>query len=429
MKIHFVGCNGVSMRELMQLEKDRRNTVTGSDSSLEGHAAEKVHGADLVVYTCAVGEDNVELKEARRLGIPTIERAELLGQLAATYSSVVAIAGAHGKTTATGMTAAAMRSYMPTVHIGGDMNPLNGECKARARDCFITEACEYRRAFLRLKPDIGAVLNVDLDHTDYYRDFDDIRSAYVEFVSRCAVILVNSDDRGSMYLNNGGQKYTFGLNGLAYFRGENLKVEEGNAYSFDLKIGGSAACRVHCPQPGFHNVYNALCAVSAAVLGGVPAREAAENLRSFRGVKRRFERVGSLCGATVVSDYAHHPREIRATLLNAAKCTQGKVYALFQPHTFTRTQSLEGDFVRALGNADEVALLPIFPARESPLEGVTSHNIVLALQRKNVRAVYLDTFCGALSYLRRRVCKGDIVLFLGAGDIDALARSCVDCEN
>lgn len=424
MRIHFIGCNGVSMRELMQLERDRLNTVTGSDAALEGHDPKNVHGADLVVYTCAVGEDNVELSEAKRLGIPTIERAELLGQLAATYSSVIAIAGAHGKTTATGMTAAAMHSVFPTVHIGGELNPFGSARCRQGSGCFITEACEYRRSFLKLKPDIGAVLNVDLDHTDYYRDFGDIHSAYSEFAARCGVILVNSDDKGSVYLNNGASKYTFGLNGLAYFRGENIRPEDGNAYSFDFKAGEKKVCRICTPQPGFHNIYNALCAAAIAVLYGLSPEEAARNICSFKGVKRRFERVGHLCGATVVSDYAHHPKEIRATLSNAAKCTSGKVYAVFQPHTYTRTKSLETDFVRALKGADEVALLPVFPARETPIVGVTAHNIVLGLQREGIKAVHVDTFCAALDYLRSRVRKGDMVLFLGAGDIDCLARSC-----
>lgn len=423
MKIHFIGCKGVSMSELMQLERNRLNTVTGSDSGAGGHKAENVHGADLVVYTCAVGEDNVELKEARRLGIPTVERAQLLGQLAATYSCVAAIAGAHGKTTATGMTAAAMRSLSPTVHIGGELNPFS---RSRSRpvcaDVFITEACEYRRSFLTLQPDVGAVLNVDLDHTDYYRDYDDILSAYEQFAAKCGTLVVNSDDRGSMYLKSSGKKYTFGLNGLAYFRGENLRRENGNSYSFDLKIGGKRACRVLSSQPGFHNVYNALCALSIAVLCGVSPSIAAADLKTFCGVKRRFECVGSLNGATVISDYAHHPKEIRATLLNAKKCSAGKVYAVFQPHTYSRTKSLCEGFAKALSIADEAAVLPIFPAREAPMEGVSSHDIVLKMTAGGAHGVYIDTFCGVLSYLCGRVKTNDTVIFLGAGDIDKLAR-------
>lgn len=426
MKIHFIGCLGVSMRELMALEKGKLNTVSGSDIHLNGHDAANVQGADLVVYTCAVGEDNVELCEARRLGIPTIERAQLLGELAGTYSTVVAIAGAHGKTTATGMTAAAMRSLAPTVHIGGDLKPLreDPDFHARGSDCFITEACEYRRSFLALKPDVGAVLNVDLDHTDYYKDFDDILSAYADFAKRCNVLLVNSDDRKSMYLNNGKQKYTFGMNALAYYRGVNLKRDGGNRYAFDFQVQGRCLCRVQNTQPGFHNVYNALCAMAAAHLNGVDAAEAARGLSCFQGVRRRFERVGSYCGADVVSDYAHHPKELRATLLNAKKCTDKKVYAIFQPHTYTRTQSLEEGFAEALSLADEVVVMPIFPAREAPIEGVTSHNIVLRMIRQGHHAAYIDTFCEVLSYLKARVQKGDVALFLGAGDVDRLARGC-----
>lgn len=426
MKIHFIGCLGVSMRELMELERAKQNTVTGSDVNLNGHNPAFVEGADLVVYTCAVGEDNCELQEARRRGIPVIERAELLGQLAATFGSVTAIAGAHGKTTATGMAAAAMRTLMPTVHIGGDLKPFKSavECPYPSGDCFITEACEYRRSFLHLKPDVGAVLNVDLDHTDYYRDIADVNSAYDEFVKRCGVLLVNSDDRGSMYLNNGKKKYTFGLNGLAYFRGVNLKREAGNAYSFDFTVRGKTACRVNSGQPGFHNVYNALCAMSLAVLNGVSPDVAARSLASFNGVKRRFEKVGTLGGASVISDYAHHPKEIRATLLNAEKCTSGKVFAVFQPHTYSRTRSLEDGFVKALTAADEVIVMPIFPAREAPIAGVTSHNLVLKLIKEGRRAVYIDTFCEVLNHLKKRVCTDDTVLFLGAGDVDKLAREC-----
>lgn len=426
MKIHFIGCQGVSMRELMELEKAKQNIVTGSDINLGGHRASNVHGADLVVYTCAVGEDNPELAEARLLGIPVIERAQLLGQLAATYSRVTAIAGAHGKTTATGMTAAAMRSLSPTVHIGGEMLPLQERrqpCDCGS-DCFVTEACEYRRSFLQLKPDIGAVLNVDLDHTDYYKDLQDITDAYSDFVKRCSAVLINCDDAKSMYLSNGRLKFTFGLNGLAHFRGVNLKREWGNRYSFDFCIKGVKACRVIINQPGFHNVYNALCAMSLACLNGVDAKIAAQDLQTFNGIKRRFESVGSLCGAQVISDYAHHPKELRATLASAKKCTDKKVFAVFQPHTYTRTRSLEEGFADALSAADEVVVMPIFAAREAPIEGVTSHNIVLRMMRSGSKAVYIDTFCEVLSYLKERVEKDDIVLFLGAGDVDALARDC-----
>lgn len=427
MRIHFIGCLGVSMRELMQLQRDRLNTVTGSDINLCGHKAENVHGADLVVYTNAVGENNVELVEARRLKIPAIERAQMLGQLAATYGSVTAVAGAHGKTTATGMCAAAMQSLSPTVHIGGDLNPIKRVCPPSnvGKSFFVTEACEYRRSFLELKPAVGAVLNVDLDHTDYYRDFADILSAYDAFASRCKMLLVNSDDRASMYLD-GKDKYMFGLNSLAYFRGRNLSCEKGNCYSFDFYIDGAKACRARLFQPGFHNVYNALCALSAATLNGIAPAVAARSLESFAGVKRRFERVGSLCGATVITDYAHHPKEIRATLLNARKCGRGRLYAVFQPHTYTRTQSLQSGFAKSLSEADTALILPIYPAREQPVKGVSAHGIALAMQQSGRHAVYTDTFFGVKDYLLHNLDPCDTVVFLGAGDVDLLARSCVD---
>ena len=413
------------MRELMQLEKDRRNFVTGSDSALGGHAAENVHAADLVVYTCAVGEENIELKEARRLGIPTVERAELLGQLAATYSSVVAIAGAHGKTTATGMTAAAMRSYMPTVHIGGDMNPFEGECKMRVKDCFITEACEYKRNFLHLSPRISVVLNVELDHTDYYRDLDDITSAFSVFSHSAPLRVVCADDAAAAPLRDGA--YTgFGIDTPCEFRAADIVYGREGA-RFTLLRAGKPLGEIRLRVMGRHNVYNALAAAAAAFCAGLDFAAVKRGLENFTGVKRRQEYLCTYAGCDVFSDYAHHPREIESTLSCLREAGYGRIGVAFEPHTYTRTQSLCGAFCSALRKFDDILLSDIYAAREDPIAGVSSGMLCRSIMDAGGTARCFATFFELNEAAERCMRKDAAFVYCGAGTIDAAARSF--CEN
>lgn len=403
------------MQRLADICARRGYTVTGSDLHLDGHAAYNVHGADLVVYTAAA-ENNVELLEARRLGIPTLPRAQMLDRVANGYLRSIAIAGCHGKTTAVGYAGCAAAGLNPEIHIGGD---VGYDCRG-GNDLFITEACEYRRSFLELHPDIAAVLNVDLDHTDCYRNIDDAFDSFAAFAARatqCA--LLNGDDP---YCRRMGMRnaVTFGCGDCDY-RACGLTESQGY-WSFVL-CHDAERIPMRLRVPGRHNVYNALCAVACAHLSGVPLARAVADASEFSGVKRRFELLGTLEGARIYTDYAHHPNEIAATIATARSCGAKRVVVVFEPHTYSRTAALGDRFAQVLAAADEVVLAPIFPAREAPIVGVTTQNLWLALKNEGKQSVCLDTYCAINAYLRPRLQEGDFVLYTGAGSIDVAARS------
>lgn len=411
MKIHFVGIRGVSMSRLADICRRRGDTVTGSDLAAGGHRAENVHGADLVVYTGAAAADNPELAEARRLHIPTIERARMLADIAASYPLSIAISGCHGKTTATALTGCALAVRSPEVHVGGgcDFPPGAG--------VFVTEACEYRRSFLALRPDIAVVLNVGLDHTDCYRDIDEIFDAYRTFALSAGTRIVNGDDA---YCRAIPGAVTFGTGENCDYRAVN--VTSGRELSFDLLRGGRRILSARLPLVGKHNAYNALAAFAAADAAGAKPAEALIGMQTFTGVKRRFERVGEAAGAAVYTDYAHHPTEIEAALTAARALCRGRIIAVFEPHTYTRTAAFAAQFAEALCAADSIVLAPVYAARETPIAGVCAQSIWLELRRRHRPAAVFDTYCEINRYVTDIVRQGDLVLYLGAGSIDKAAR-------
>lgn len=413
MRVHFIGINGVSMRRLADICRRRGDRVTGSDLTLNGHEAENVRGADLVVYTGAIAEDNPEIAEAKRLHIPLISRARMLGAVAASYPLSVGIAGCHGKTTATALTGYALRARDPEVHVGGDCEFPAGT------GLFVTEACEYKRSFLELKPDVAVILNIGLDHTDCYRDIDDIFAAYRTFALSAGTRIVNGDDAYCRWIPHA---VTFGLGEGCRYRAVN--VFDGDGLAFDLLTDGCRRLSARLPLAGQHNVYNALAAFAVADVAGVDLRQALCDMQIFPGVKRRFERVGEMAGAAVYTDYAHHPTEITAALASARKRTAGRVIAVFEPHTYTRTQTFAAQFADALSAADAVVLAPIFAAREAPLPGVCSQSIWLGLKNRTPSACF-DTYCDVNAYVRASVRPGDTVIYLGAGTINQAAESLV----
>lgn len=420
MVIHFIGAYGVSMRTLLQIEKSMGNVVTGSDERWCGHDARNVIGADLVVYTNAVKSDNVELVAARQNKIPTVERAELLGSIASTYKHAIAVSGCHGKTTTTSMLGEVFSVLNATVHVGSDTGSRIG-----GRDFFITEACEYNRSFLHLRPELGIVLNIELDHPDCYQSTDMVTSAFSEFGNRCKIIAVNGDDNlcrkafnldAERVSNNGKKIVTFGLNKSNDFYASCMK-NEGGCRSFCVVSKGRHICKVELNVCGEHNVYNALAVITAASLYGLDLNRASNNLSKYGGVTRRFEKMGRLDDAEILCDYAHHPSEIRSTIKTAREIYDS-VYVVFQPHTYSRTKALFCDFVDALCEADGIVLAPIYAARESSQEGVSSHALCRALIDRGKTAYCFDTFFDIDKFCKKLACKNCAVIFMGAGDID-----------
>lgn len=393
------------MRALARLTESFGHKVTGTDAATTGHDSAAVENAELVVYTNAVPQDNCELVRARELNIPAIERAAYLGEISKAYDTVAAVAGCHGKSTATAMLGAACRSLLPTVHVGvKDCSIIGG------RDLFITEACEYNRSFLRLRPSLGIVLNVGYDHPDCYRTERELTAAYESFCALSGAVLVNGDDLVAATL--GKNRLTFGLAPHNTFRAENVKVQNGKR-RFTYRHG-DAAINVKLNVSGEHNVYNALAAIAAASLLGVSETEAARAVEGFTGLPRRFEYKGCAYGKQVYCDYAHHPDEIAATI-NSARELFPSVAVVFQPHTYSRTEALSDEFATALSAADTVALLPIFAAREKPT-GVTSETIKRKIARKNKNVYCFDTFDEAVEMCK--LLEEKAVIFMGAGDVD-----------
>ena len=397
------------MRTLRTITARLGHETSGSDLTTGGHDPNNVKGADLVVFTGAISADNPELSAARENGVPTIERSEYLAAIAASFGRVIAIAGSHGKTTATALTAAATACLNPTVHIGGEYAGGDGN------EYFITEACEFRRSFLMLAPDVGVILNADLDHTDCYKTEAEAVEAFLAFGRRCRKLCVNGDDP-RLGIDH-PDKITFGLGENCDVRAVGLCADGENRYSFSLFCLGVNMGRLELSLVGRHNVYNALAAASVALGEGVSMSDIARAFVGFKGVARRMETLGYVRGARVIADYAHHPTEIRALI--ASLRPRARLIVVFEPHTYSRTRDLFDKFATCFRGADEVVFLPVFAAREKTGE-VTSVDLYNAVS-KIMPARYFGSYAEAENYLFGEVGEGDIVVFAGAGTIYSAA--------
>lgn len=424
MNIHFIGIEGVSMRVLARIMMASGHKVTGSDISTTGHDPANVKGADEVVYTCAVGKNNVELLEARRLKIPVYERAEYLGKLSSGFRHIIAIAGSHGKTTTTGMLGKIFAPLNATLHIGGTTDGESGH--VGGKEFFITEACEYRRNFLHIKPEVSIVLNVELDHTDYYTDLDDYFQAFYVFACSSRMKIINADDPNSNKLME-GRFITFGLKDSCDYCAKNIR-HNGQGWSFTVYEMRRKLGDICLKLEGRHNIYNALSAIAAARYYRMNFATIKSGLEGFSGAKRRFEHVGTFSGAEIYTDYAHHPSELKSAISSAHDAGFNKVTIIFEPHTYTRTKSLCGEFAQALKGADDVFLAPIFPAREQPIEGVSSHALCRCLIDCGANAACFSTFYEVIEIARKNAKTGSAIIFAGAGNIDKAAYLMLD-EN
>ncbi len=428
---YFIGIGGVSMSALAQLLHDSGASVRGSDLQ-EGAFTRKLRGAgipvhigsdeeiteDTVVYTGAVPESDPQLSAARAAGKRLVPRAQLLGEVADAFPHVISVAGCHGKTSTTSMLAHIFqtggRPY--TCHIGGEDLVL-GNYHSTGGEYFLTEACEFQRSFLRLKSEIAVILNTDLDHTDCYHSEAELFEAYRDFARNASRLVVNADDVRARTLPHA---LSFGLYG-GDIRAEGLR-SVGEKYVFTVSEKGIPLVRVRLNAVGQVMVYDALAAFAAARLSGFSAEEIKAGLGQFRGVGRRFEAVGRICGAPVVCDYAHHPREIAAVLATARRICLGTVRVVFQPHTYTRTRDFMDEFVSVLRGTESPIIYRTYAARE-PFDADGS---AYTLVSKLPEGIYVQT----PEQLRRRLSQlieaEDLVLVLGAGDIFSVAKEILD---
>lgn len=438
--IHFIGIGGISMSGLAEILLNEGFTISGSDSkesALTDHLTGKgakifypqkasniMEGIDVVVYTAAIHEDNEEFMEVKRLGIPMLSRAELLGQLMTNYKMPIAVSGTHGKTTTTSMLSHILLSADtdPTISVGGILKAIGGNIRVGNSEVFITEACEYTNSFLKFFPKISIILNVDADHLDFFKDLDDIRNSFHEFAR-----LLPED--GTLIINGTIEKIesitkdlkcniiTFGKDSSCDYRAENIEYDNFGNATFDVVCQDRPVRRVTLSVGGEHNVFNALSAIAAADLLDVSEDALKEGLLSFHGTDRRFQYKGEVNGITVIDDYAHHPTEIAATLTTAAHYPHREIWCIFQPHTYTRTKALFHEFAQALTNVDHLILADIYAARETDTLGVSSEQLAEEIKKSGCDAIYLPDFATIESYVKENCKTGDLLITMGAGDV------------
>ena len=437
-KAFFVGIGGISMASLARYFKATGRAACGSDRTESaatrslrndgidvfiGHRAENIDGCDLVVYTAAIPSDNPELLAAGKKNVPTLTRAEFLGALMADYRVRIGISGSHGKSTATAMAAKLMldAGRDPTVMCGADTAEMGGAYRigANKRD-FLFEACEYRDSFLSLTPNVAVLLNVDLDHTDYFDGIDSVVRSFKKFARISSddggAVIACADDAGAMRAAEDEFAITFGVDNESDYRAADVKTVGGYASFRVTRFDEPYIENITLSVPGYHNVYNALANVALGDLLGIPADTIASSLSGFHGLSRRFEKKKSIGGADVYIDYAHHPREIEATLLTARQLCRGKLITVFEPHTYSRTKALFDGFARAFDKADIKMFTDIFPARETDTLGVSSKMLAEAAGGE-----YADSYASAARRIREVAADGDLIMILGAGSINTLA--------
>ena len=434
-RCHMVGIGGVSMSPLAKVLHRHGLTVTGSDmrdgpaidelrqlgiNVRIGHSPENISGAEFIIRTAAAHDDNPEISEARKLGIPVFERAEAWGCIMRNYKNALCISGTHGKTTTTSMCTHILMAAKsdPTVMIGGTLPLLRDSHRVGHGDTIILESCEYYNSFLSFSPTIAVILDVDEDHLDFFKDLDDIKRSFRAFASLVPVdtgiVVANADDENTMDVvrNIGRKVMTFGVSTRADVMASNISMINGVSH-FDIIYQGSVFASVDLHVPGLHNVKNALAAAASAIVLDVPAEAVADGLSAFHGASRRFEYKGDVNGARIYDDYAHHPQELRALLEAARSLEPDRILLAFQPHTYSRTKALFEDFVRELQKADKVFLAEIFAAREANTVGISSKD----LAKKIPGSVFCPDFKGLEEALRGEARPGDMILTVGAGDI------------
>ena len=429
-RVHLIGIGGVSMRPLALVLRDRGLEITGSDmnSSVStdeliakgirvyiGHREENVAGADCIIRTAAVHNDNPEIAAARAAGIPVFERAEAWGVIMQEYKNAICIAGTHGKTTTTGMVTHIFMEAQrdPTVMIGGYLPLLHAGHRVGGGDTIIAESCEYCNSFHNFFPTVAVINNIEADHLDFFKDLDAIKASFRHFAELAlpgGIVIANGDDANTADALRGLDYLSFGLDAKNRVHPENLSADW---RSFDVLCDGKPYCHVQLSVYGKYNAVNALGACAVAWHMGIDAGSVERGLLSFGGAGRRLEFKGRCNGAVIYDDYAHHPGELEALLGAVRTMGYKRLVLAFQPHTYSRTVKLFDDFVSVLRTADVLVLAEIYAAREQNAWGVHSSDLAAAIPG----AVCFDTLPEVSEYLRSIAGPGDILLTVGAGDI------------
>lgn len=443
--VHFIGIGGVSMSGLAEILKSKGMHVRGSDNKassltehlksigidiLIGQSYENIaDNCDLVVYTAAVKEDNPEMVSARDKNIKIIDRAELLGVIMDCYKKSVAVSGTHGKTTTTTMISKILLEAEkdPTINVGGIFKAIGSNFRVGNSDFFVAESCEYFDSFLKFFPYVGIILNIDKDHTDYFKTMEQMEASFNHFAKNiskdgCLVINTGIKNFDSIIDNVECQIITYGITEGDY-QAKNIIFSEDGKPAFDIYYKDSFIKSINLDVTGLHNVENSLASFAACTFLGLSPEEIAIGLENFEGAKRRFEFKGSFNGITIIDDYAHHPTEIAATLSAAKKFKHNKIYCIFQPHTYSRTKALLDRFAGAFEDADAVIVTDIYSARETDTLGIHSMNLVEEIRKTGKEVYYFSSFKEAEDFLLEKSVPNDMLITMGAGDVYLLGES------
>lgn len=444
--IHFVGIKGTGVSALAQVSAQVEGAmVTGSDVSerfftdavLErahipvlNFAAANVENADLVVASAAYNENHEEIARARELNIPVYSYPQFLGRLMSKKRGI-AVSGTHGKTTTTAMIGLILIQcgIDPTIVVGSDVPSIGGNAYSGKGDFFLAESCEYRRHFLNYSPEYLIITNIEFDHPDYFKDLEDVISAFTEFtqkVPRHGKVFIWHEDPHRKFIQAQAPIITFGLSEEADIKATDIQFHDEGS-SMKIFAHGNYLGELHLHVSGKHNIINALGCIAFCLEIGIPTDKILESLSRFTGTKRRFEHIGVNAGALIVDDYAHHPTEIRSTLEGARlSYPDRRIRAVFQPHTFSRTEKLLQEFSQSFQAADEVVITEIFAsAREKNLNTISASSLADLICQQGVNARYINTLEEARDYLAQTLAPKDLVLTLGAGDIYKVGQNLV----
>ncbi len=441
-RIHFIGIGGSGMCPLAEILHNEGYILSGSDNNESdilarirnlgikvtlGQKAENIEGAEMIVYSAAIMEDNPELIAAKNSSIPTFKRSELLGAITNMYDNCICVCGTHGKTTVTSMLTQILVASKkdPSAVIGGKLPLTDSYGLAGNSENMVCEACEFKDTFLDLYPDTALILNIDADHLDYFGTLENIIKSFNRFANKATkTIIYNGDDANTLKaIENieGKEMISFGFEKTNDFYADNVTAD-GAFYSFDVCTEGKKIGHIKLSIPGKHNVLNALAAVTAALHSSVTIDECIFGIEAFRGAGRRFEILGKYAGITVADDYAHHPTELEVTLDSAMKMGYKKVWAVFQPFTYSRTKNHFDDFVRVLQIPDKCVMSEIMGSREINTYGIYTSQ----LAEKIPGSVWFDTFEEIADYIVENAESGDLVITLGCGDIYKAAKMIIN---
>lgn len=445
--IHFIGIGGSGMYPLAQILHTKGYYLTGSDnnetSTLEavrkmgipvtlGQRAENIKGADLIVFSAAIMEDNPELIAARKAaenGVRLAERAELLGLVTEQFSKAFCVSGTHGKTTTSSMLTSILLAadVDPSAVIGGKLRAIGGSGRAGRSEYMVCEACEFKDTFLHLFPNISVILNIDEDHMDYFKTMDNLKTSFVKFCDITTdIIIANGDDENTMEVirrcNTAARLVTYGAGDTNDFYAADLRQISDFKREFTLMNKGEEMCRIEVNVPGLHNVYNAVAACAAAYSAGIPTDALQRGMESFTGAMRRFEKLAEIRGVTFVDDYGHHPAEIAATLKTAKEMSFRRVWCVHQPFTYSRTAALLDEFADALSIADKVVLTEIMGSREKNTYNIYSKDLAAKIDG----CVWFPTFEEVARHVVDNVQDGDLVITTSCGDVYKVAEMMIE---